>query len=121
MATLTEIQAALAKGLRVLKFFPAEAMGGIRALKAFGEVYREASFVPTGGVGPQNLAEYMRLSNVHACGGTWLAKSERIARGEFAEIAALAQEAGDRRVGPGAGGLIEGCAASAQGLRRARR
>lgn len=93
VATPTEIQAALAKGLRVLKFFPAEVMGGIRALKAFGEVYREVSFVPTGGVGPQNLAEYMRLSNVHACGGTWLATSERIARGEFAEIVALAQEA----------------------------
>jgi len=93
VATPTEIQAALAKGLRVLKFFPAEVMGGVRALRAFGEVYREVSFVPTGGVGPQNLAEYMRLSNVHACGGTWLATSERIARGEFAEIVALAQEA----------------------------
>lgn len=93
VATPTEILLGLNKGLDVLKFYPAELLGGQRMLKAFSEVYPGVSFVPTGGVSETNLAEYLKLPNVLACAGSWLVKSEMIAKHEFAEISRLAKEA----------------------------
>lgn len=91
--TPTEINMALNKGLSLLKFFPAEAAGGIKTLKAIGAPYVGVKFIPTGGISPANLAAYLSLPMVHACGGSWLVSKTLIAAGEFAKITALAAEA----------------------------
>lgn len=91
--TPTEINMALNKGLNVLKFFPAEVAGGIQALKAIGGPYGGVRFIPTGGISPANLSDYLSLPMVHACGGSWVAKKQLIADGDFEQISALAAEA----------------------------
>lgn len=73
VATPTEIEAALARGLTLLKLFPAEVIGGVRMLRALRGPYPEVRFMPTGGIGPANLASYLVEPNVVACGGSWLA------------------------------------------------
>jgi 2-dehydro-3-deoxyphosphogluconate aldolase/(4S)-4-hydroxy-2-oxoglutarate aldolase len=93
VVTPTEIDMALNRGLKILKFFPAEAMGGIATLKAIAAPYGGVKFIPTGGINPKNLADYLSLPAVHACGGSWLVKSTLISAGEFTEITRLAEEA----------------------------
>ena len=93
VATATEVQRALNLGLRILKFFPAGAAGGIATLKAFASVFSEAGFVPTGGVSAGNLADYLRVPNVVACGGSWLTPRGLVAHGRFDSITRLAMEA----------------------------
>ena len=95
VVTPTEITAALNRGLRVLKFFPAAAMGGLKVLKAIGGPYKTVKFIPTGGINSDNLAEYLSHPIVHACGGSWLVKSLLIADSRFDEITRLTQEAVD--------------------------
>lgn len=90
--TPTEINMALNKGLSLLKFFPAEAAGGTKTLKAIGGPYGGVKFIPTGGISPANLADYLSLPMVHACGGSWLVKKQLIADGEFEQIQNLAAE-----------------------------
>jgi len=91
--TPTEINMALNKKVNILKFFPAEAAGGVKTLKAIGAPYGEVKFVPTGGISPANLPEYLALPMVHACGGSWLVKKQLIAGGQFDQISRLAAEA----------------------------
>ena len=91
--TPTDITQAVAKGLTLLKFFPAEAAGGASALKSMSDPFVGIKFVPTGGINAQNLADYLRLPMVHACGGSWLVKKSLINSGDFATISQLAQEA----------------------------
>jgi len=86
VCTPTEIEAALAKGLRVLKFFPAEAIGGLRYLKAMAAPYGDVEFIPAGGINAENLVAYLGFEKVIACGGTWMAPAEWIARGHFDRI-----------------------------------
>jgi len=93
VATPTEINMALDKGLNILKFFPAEALGGFKTLKAIAAPYSGVKFIPTGGINAQNLADYLSLRAVHACGGSWLVASKLISAGEFAEITRLTKEA----------------------------
>jgi len=93
VATPTEITMALNKGLRVLKFFPAEVLGGVKALKALGGPFVGVSFVPTGGVNASNVAEYLSLDMVHACGGSWVTKGSLISGGAFDEITRRARAA----------------------------
>ena len=93
VCTPTEITAAVKAGADVLKLFPAGALGGVGFLKAIAGPFRDVRFVPTGGVGPDNLAEYLRLPVVAACGGTWLAKPDVLAAGAFERIEELAREA----------------------------
>jgi 2-dehydro-3-deoxyphosphogluconate aldolase/(4S)-4-hydroxy-2-oxoglutarate aldolase len=93
VATPTEIEMGLDRGLNILKFFPAQAMGGVEMLKAIAGPYSNARFIPTGGINAQNLAEYLRLPMVFACGGSWFVKSNLISSGEFREITRLTQEA----------------------------
>jgi 2-dehydro-3-deoxyphosphogluconate aldolase/(4S)-4-hydroxy-2-oxoglutarate aldolase len=93
VATPTEINMALARGVKILKFFPAEEFGGVRMLKALYGPYPEVRFIPTGGIRAHNLAEYLALPNVAACGGSWMATSRMIAEGQFEEIARLSTEA----------------------------
>jgi 2-dehydro-3-deoxyphosphogluconate aldolase/(4S)-4-hydroxy-2-oxoglutarate aldolase len=91
--TPSEVTAALNKGLSVLKFFPAEAMGGLKTLKAIGGPFGSVKFIPTGGINKDNLAEYLSQPIVHACGGSWIVRRQLIAAGEFGEIARLTAEA----------------------------
>lgn len=93
VATPTEINMALARGVKILKFFPAEEFGGVRMLKALYGPYPEVRFIPTGGIRAHNFAEYLALPNVAACGGSWMATSRMIAEGQFEEITRLSTEA----------------------------
>jgi 2-dehydro-3-deoxyphosphogluconate aldolase/(4S)-4-hydroxy-2-oxoglutarate aldolase len=93
VATPTEIEMALDKGLDVLKFFPAEAIGGIATLKAIAAPYYGIKFIPTGGIDAVNLADYLALPMVHACGGSWIVKANLISNRDFSEITNLTQEA----------------------------
>jgi 2-dehydro-3-deoxyphosphogluconate aldolase/(4S)-4-hydroxy-2-oxoglutarate aldolase len=91
--TPTEIDMALDRGLSILKFFPAEAIGGIAVLKAISAPYGGVKFIPTGGINKNNLADYLALPSVHCCGGSWLVKANLISAGKFDEITHLAREA----------------------------
>ncbi|MDB5293288.1 MAG: Entner-Doudoroff aldolase [Phycisphaerales bacterium] len=92
-ATPTDIEMALDHGLSVVKFFPAEAMGGIKMLKAVAAPYGMMRFVPTGGIGPENLEEYLKFPKVLACGGSWMAAKELIAERRFDKIRELTRQA----------------------------
>ena len=91
--TPTDINQALAKGLSLLKFFPAEVAGGTKALKAIGGPYVGIKFIPTGGINANNLADYLSLPMVHACGGSFMVKKQLIADGEFKAITEMARTA----------------------------
>lgn len=91
--TPSEVQTAWNLGLRTLKFFPASLAGGAPMLKALGSVFRDVKFIPTGGVSAANLADFLALDAVLACGGSWLTPAEAIAAGRYEDITALAAEA----------------------------
>ena len=93
VATPTEIDMATEVGLNILKFFPAEAFGGIKTLKAISAPYGDVRFIPTGGINLDNLRDYLALPSVHCCGGSWLVKGDLITAGRFDEITRLAKEA----------------------------
>lgn len=93
VATATELQRAWNLGLRTVKFFPAGAAGGPATLKALAAPFRDMRFMPTGGVSAKNLADYLALPPVLACGGSWLTPSSAIASGDYEIITALAREA----------------------------
>jgi 2-dehydro-3-deoxyphosphogluconate aldolase/(4S)-4-hydroxy-2-oxoglutarate aldolase len=93
VATPTEIEAAVALGIRLLKFFPAEALGGVGYLLAASSPYRGLRFIPTGGINPGNMASYLALPIVAACGGTWIATAEAIRGQRWDDITRLASEA----------------------------
>lgn len=93
VCTPTEVQSAMRAGARLLKFYPAEISGGLAFLKALAGPFRGVDFVPTGGIGPSNLAEYLRLPNVAACGGSWMTTPKLLSEGRFAEINDLVREA----------------------------
>ena len=89
VVTATEIQAALELGLTTVKFFPAGTSGGAAAIAALAAPFAGVRFVPTGGVGPANLHEYLALPSVVAVGGSWMVARDRIAAGDFAGITQL--------------------------------
>ena len=93
VCTPTEIETARNYGLKTLKFFPAEAYGGVKTLKALGDVYKDFSFVPTGGVNLQNLGDYLKLPIVMACGGSWMVPAAAIDARRFDEIEGLVRDA----------------------------
>lgn len=82
------VEQAMELGLRTLKFFPAEPSGGVSMLKALTAVY-PVNFMPTGGVNPNNLANYLALNSVVACGGTWMVPTDLMDKGDWAGIAEL--------------------------------
>ena len=100
VATPSEIELATSLGAEVLKFFPAETMGGVAALKAFAGPYPDARFIPTGGITPELLPGYLQLPSVVACGGSWMAPRELLAAGRFDAIAALVEDAKKILSGP---------------------
>jgi 2-dehydro-3-deoxyphosphogluconate aldolase/(4S)-4-hydroxy-2-oxoglutarate aldolase len=92
-ATVSEAMALAARGFRVLKFFPAEASGGIAWLKSVAAPLAEAKFCPTGGIDIKNAKAYLSCPNVVAVGGSWVAPKDAIASGDWARITQLAREA----------------------------
>lgn len=99
LATASEIEQALSLGLHTVKFFPAEALGGIETIKALCGPYRNITFLPTGGVNADNMLEYLSFDKVFAVGGTWMVKSNLIHAGRFDEVERLCQEAVRKMLG----------------------
>lgn len=93
VATPSEAMAAAERGLETLKFFPAEANGGVPVLEAWTGPLAGLSFCPTGGIGPHNAADYLALPNVLCIGGSWVAPNDIVRRGDWDRIEALAREA----------------------------
>ena len=95
VSTATDIEQALAFGLRELKFFPAEAVGGVTMLKALNGPYGhlKLTFCPTGGIKPENMLDYLELASVPVVGGSWLTKKTVIDQKGFGGVTELAREA----------------------------
>ena len=92
-STPSDLDRALDHGLTAVKFFPAEAMGGVAMLKAIAAPYQMMRFIPTGGIGPENLKSYLSLAPVIACGGSWMVKPQLFADGNFTQVEQLTREA----------------------------
>jgi 2-dehydro-3-deoxyphosphogluconate aldolase/(4S)-4-hydroxy-2-oxoglutarate aldolase len=93
VCTPSDIEKALDFGLNILKFFPAQAFGGLTTLKAISAPYNSIKFIPTGGINAKNLYDYLNFSKVFACGGSWMVKEKFINSGSFDKITALTEEA----------------------------
>lgn len=93
VCTPGEIEKALSFGLKYLKFFPAEAAGGVKTIKAMAAPYTTVRFMPTGGINVSNLADYLNCKAVFACGGSWMVPSAEIDGGKFDKIEKLTAEA----------------------------
>ena len=93
VATASEVMAAQADGLSFLKFFPAQQAGGIAMLKALGGPFPDIAFCPTGGISLATAPQFLALSNVKVCGGSWLTPADAVAAGDWARITRLAREA----------------------------
>ena len=93
IATPTEIEMALDHGLSVVKFFPAESIGGIKTLKLLSGPYAMIQFMPTGGISPENLSDYLRFPKVLACGGSWMVARDLLAGKRFDRVRELSREA----------------------------
>jgi len=97
----TQIEAAMDYGLDVLKFFPAEASGGVGMIKSLSAPYSNIKFIPTGGINISNILDYLTLDSVHACGGSWLVSSKLILEGRFEEITKLTKQVVSKIMGFG--------------------
>lgn len=93
VCTPSEVEQGLALGLEYLKFFPAEAAGGVKMISAMAAPYTKVKFMPTGGINTKNIADYLNCKAVFACGGSWMVPSDKIQNGEFDEIEKLTAEA----------------------------
>lgn len=93
VATASEAMALFERGYERLKFFPAEAIGGVDHLKSLASPLPRLKFCPTGGIGPEKAARYLALPNVICVGGSWVAPSDAVAAGDFERIEKLAREA----------------------------
>lgn len=91
--TPSEVQHAFNLGLDTVKYFPASIAGGVPGLRALAGVFRTMKFMPTGGISPKNLADFLAVPAVLACGGSWLTPSDAIGAGDYDAISALAAEA----------------------------
>jgi len=92
-ATPTEVLRCMRMGIQAVKFFPAEVAGGVAMLKAMAAVFSDVRFMPTGGVSPTNLNEYLVLDAVFCCGGSWLAPEKMMHEGRWTEIENLVSSA----------------------------
>ena len=91
--TPTEIMKAISLGLKVVKFFPADVFGGIKAIKALSAPFGQVKFLPTGGVSAANLPEFVANKSIAAVGGSWVCKKDDIANHDWDKITALSAEA----------------------------
>ena len=89
----SEVAQAVKRGLKVVKFFPAEQSGGLAMIKAMAAPYHMLKFMPTGGINTENLREYLACDKILCCGGSWMVKGDMIKAGEFETIKKLTQEA----------------------------
>lgn len=89
----SEVAQAVKRGLKVVKFFPAEPAGGVAMIKAMAAPYNQLRFMPTGGIGTQNLKDYLEFDKIICCGGSWMVKADLIKNGEFEKICKLTKEA----------------------------
>jgi 2-dehydro-3-deoxyphosphogluconate aldolase/(4S)-4-hydroxy-2-oxoglutarate aldolase len=89
----TDLETAMGFGLEVVKFFPAELIGGVKMLKALQGPFGDLRFIPTGGINSTNLSDYLSLPCVVACGGSWMVKADLINAGRFDEVQRLTAEA----------------------------
>ena len=94
-ANPSDIEQALEQGLEVVKFFPAEAAGGLKMIKAMAAPYVGVKFMPTGGINQNNVREYLAYDRILACGGSWMVKSDLVDAGKFDEIEKRARECVD--------------------------
>lgn len=95
IATASELSQALTAGCEMVKFFPAEAAGGVKMVKNLLGAFRFTGikFMPTGGVNPSNVADYLAVPEVVCCGGTWIVPKDALAAGDYATVERLASEA----------------------------
>ncbi|MDX3749209.1 bifunctional 4-hydroxy-2-oxoglutarate aldolase/2-dehydro-3-deoxy-phosphogluconate aldolase [Streptomyces sp. AK08-02] len=93
VSTTSEVVALLERGVREMKFFPAQAAGGTAYLRSLSGPLPQARFCPTGGIGPANAPEYLALPNVGCVGGSWMLPADAIAARDWARIEALARQA----------------------------
>lgn len=91
--TPSEVAQAVKRGLRVVKFFPAEQFGGVATIKALSAPYVGLKFMPTGGVNAKNLESYLSCDKIIACGGSWMVKGDLVRDGKFDEIQKMTEEA----------------------------
>ena len=91
--TPSEVAQAVKRGLKVVKFFPAEQFGGVATIKAMAAPYVGLKFMPTGGISAKNLENYLSCDKIVACGGSWMVKGDLVKAGKFDEIKALTAEA----------------------------
>lgn len=92
-ATPSDMEQALENGLKAVKFFPAQAAGGLAYIKAVAAPYTELQFMPTGGITPENVRDYLAYERILACGGSWMVKNSLIESGQFDQIEQLVKEA----------------------------
>lgn len=95
IVTPSEVAQAVKRGLKVVKFFPAESYGGLKTIKAIAAPYNMLQFMPTGGVNAANLRDYLMYDKIIACGGSWMVKGDLIREGKFDEIRKISREAAD--------------------------
>lgn len=93
--TPSEVAQAVKRGIKIVKFFPAEQAGGIAMIKAMSAPYRAVRFMPTGGISVNNLKDYLSFDRVICCGGSWMVKEELMEAGDFDKIESLAKEAAE--------------------------
>lgn len=91
--TPSEVAQAVKRGLKVVKFFPAEQAGGVAMIKAMAAPYTMVKFMPTGGISAKNLKDYLECDKIICCGGSWMVKGDLITAGEFDKICELTKEA----------------------------
>lgn len=89
----SDIEQAIENGLEVVKFFPAEQAGGLPMIKAMSAPYVNMKFMPTGGINPKNVQDYLAFDRIFACGGSWMVKGDLVKSGNFKEIEKLSREA----------------------------
>ena len=92
-ATPSEVAKAEKRGLEVVKFFPAEQAGGLPMIKAMAAPYTMVKFMPTGGINPENVKDYLAFNKIFACGGSWMVKNTLVENQEFDKICELSKEA----------------------------
>ena len=95
----SDIEAALELGLKTVKFFPAEAAGGLKMLKAMAAPYGQLTFMPTGGINADNLLDYLKFNKIVACGGSFMVKDELVKEKKWDEITALTKDAVKKMLG----------------------
>lgn len=95
----SDVEVAIELGLDVVKFFPAEAAGGLNMIKSMAAPYTNMKFMPTGGINANNLKSYLDFGKIVCCGGSWMVKKDLVAAGDFAGIEKLTREAVDTMLG----------------------